>query len=819
MAWLEGWDKRRIKFTTDYTKVGPNIETFLASGIWTCPVGVTSVQVECWGAGGGGGGCFFIDAKGAGGGGGGGAYSKKNTYAVTPTNTYNYFVGAKGAVTASADGGVGGDSYWVVQDASSCSAKGGGGGKVGTNTAQGAGGAGGALADGFGDTKYSGGAGFGGGVINGVGGGGGEGAATNVNGNAATSQAGGTGTDGGDGGAGGANHVVGSPATNGSGGAGGGAGHRSGTNLAGGLGNIGKVAITYTGVPLTWFSVTVTLSSTQMVKVFTELTSDDNRFKIAFTDTDGDWQLYGEIELWDTANQKVIIHVSRADWEISDIENTDFYMYYDKDHADNTDYIGDKGLAGRDGPRENVWDDNFIMVQHNADETTSTITDSTRNNNDGTKKGAGEPASAAGKVGLAQDFDGTDNYIDVGKLASLFDDANSVATFEYICKPDASATKPYVFWTSNYMDEHAQFRGFMDDAANANLITFLVNIGKWPLNYSYIYSSATAISDGTWYQVSAVLNLGTLANSLIYVDGAVKVTSTATAGTPPVVYPSLNSNFRIAGDATYNFDGIIDEIRISNIARTAGWIKATYNSLWDTLLTYGDEETAGILLEFSETLSIADTMTTSGTLAKAETLSIVDTKIMSGSLGFIETLSIVDSWSALITFFETLSITDSKFLTGTLELDETLEIVDSATYQCIKTFYETLSIIDTITTSGSLNLAETLSIADSWTVLKTFFETLSITDTVAMGGSLNVSEIISIIDSFIRWIEHPIYTEEIKSDVSWIKETKPAGISATEEEKPTISWLEEIKPDGISAIEETKGTISYEEETKKIKLD
>ncbi|HPF00186.1 MAG TPA: hypothetical protein PKY63_05930, partial [Bacteroidales bacterium] len=30
--------------------------TFTTSGTWTCPAGVTSVTVECWGGGGGGGG-------------------------------------------------------------------------------------------------------------------------------------------------------------------------------------------------------------------------------------------------------------------------------------------------------------------------------------------------------------------------------------------------------------------------------------------------------------------------------------------------------------------------------------------------------------------------------------------------------------------------------------------------------------------------------------------------------------------------------------------------------------------------------------------
>ena len=272
-----------------------------------------------------------------------------------------------------------------------------------------------------------------------------------------------------------------------------------------------------------------------------------------------------------------------------------------------------------------------------------------------------------------------------------------------------------------------------------------------------------------------------------------------------------------------------------------------------TLSLYGTGATESTILEFFETLSVTDTMATSWTLAKAETLSIVDTwsaliaffetlsiidskvtsgeldlnetlsimdtKVTSTSLFFQETLSIIDSVIKSITkqFSESLSITDSKLLIGSLELDETLGIVDSAVYQCIKTFYETLSIIDTKITSGSLEFNETLSIVDSWTVLKNFFETLSITDTISKTGSLNVSEIISIIDSFIRWIEHPIYTEPAKSSLSFTKPTKTNPVY-TKPVKGTTSFTEPAKSNPVYT-EPTKGHPVYIEPTKEIKLD
>jgi hypothetical protein len=76
----------------------PTVVTQSVSGLysWTCPAGVTSILVECWGAGGGGSGG---SATVGGAGGGGGAYSAEPAYPVTPGVTYSYLVG---------DGGTGG---------------------------------------------------------------------------------------------------------------------------------------------------------------------------------------------------------------------------------------------------------------------------------------------------------------------------------------------------------------------------------------------------------------------------------------------------------------------------------------------------------------------------------------------------------------------------------------------------------------------------------------------------------------------------------------------------------------------------------------
>ncbi len=107
---------------------------FAASGTWTCPDDITSVQVECWGGGGAGGSASRntqTSGNAMAGGGAGGAYAKMNAYSVTPGNTYYINVGA-GGVSSGGDlvAIPGGDSWINVVNSppTDIIAKGGGGG-------------------------------------------------------------------------------------------------------------------------------------------------------------------------------------------------------------------------------------------------------------------------------------------------------------------------------------------------------------------------------------------------------------------------------------------------------------------------------------------------------------------------------------------------------------------------------------------------------------------------------------------------------------------------------------------------------------------
>lgn len=192
-----------------------------STGTWTVPCGVTSVTVQCWGAGGGGEG--GSGGYGSGGGAGGG-YSINTAVSVTPNYTYTVTVGVGGAggryhasYNIACNGYKGGNSsFGIVVIAHGGDSA--GGGNAGTH---------GGL-----DT-YNGGSGYG--YPSSLeGGGGGGGAGSNSNGTTATSTTGGAGglQYGGKGGNGSLSAGT-SGSIYGAGGAGGGSGYNGGAGANG----------------------------------------------------------------------------------------------------------------------------------------------------------------------------------------------------------------------------------------------------------------------------------------------------------------------------------------------------------------------------------------------------------------------------------------------------------------------------------------------------------------------------------------------------------------------------------------------------------
>lgn len=334
---------------------------------------------------------------------------------------------------------------------------------------------------------------------------------------------------------------------------------------------------------LTDFPVRISLSnssglnSSDLTLVFTEVGS--NSKKIAVTTSDGTTECYVEIENWDNASKEAELWVKVP--TTSSTVDTTLYLYYDNTHADNTTYVGTVG----ESPAQSVWDSNFLLVYHmNQDPSggSGAIKDSTSNVNNGTSSGSMTSGDLlAGQIGKGLDFDGVDDYINVGTgLNSQFATNSSYSWFAVVKIKDSAANKTILSntdWSSPYIGNGLLVESDGD---------LRVDIGENASNLIRKTYTAT-LEDDTLHQVGYTYDGSYNASGLtLYVDGS---SVSATTNYDTVVGTSTSTtNLQVTGrdGANEKFFGLVDEVRLSSIVRSSSWIKADNYSNTNGLITF-----------------------------------------------------------------------------------------------------------------------------------------------------------------------------------------------------------------------------------------
>jgi len=360
-----------------------------------------------------------------------------------------------------------------------------------------------------------------------------------------------------------------------------------------------KITISNTNVDavLSNFPILIKISASSgtsyadLTDIFTELTADANRKKIAITTSDGTTECYVEIERWDHANSAAWLWVKVP--SVASGSATELFIYYDVAHADNTTYVGDT----TDAAAQSVWDSNFKGVWHLAQDPNgdpaNAIKDSTSNAHHMSPNGSMTSADLVdGKIGKAIDFDGGSDYLEEPDHADfdIIDYLTLHATFNMdhtridnvlgmlLSKSDAASSGGgYDIWT--------------DDRSGQLTNAVKVNIYNGPSNVLGKYLENVA--EG-WHDVCATYDkdLTGTARLLLYLDG-VSVGTYTTSGDYSAILAN-NLPVRVARDSGSNdFYGnsVIDECSIAHTARSAAWIKATYYSNWDGLVAFSAAET------------------------------------------------------------------------------------------------------------------------------------------------------------------------------------------------------------------------------------
>jgi hypothetical protein len=311
--------------------------------------------------------------------------------------------------------------------------------------------------------------------------------------------------------------------------------------------------------------------------------NDSRNKKIAITTDDGTTQCPVEIERWSTTYNEAVLWTKIP--VIKPNEDTILYLYYDASQPNNTTYVGDTGSS----PAQNVWDDNFKAVWHMAQQPTTTLKDSISSANNGTSAGSMTSSDLVdGKIGKAIDFDGSDDNIGCGSSTLLDDISNITIEVMFEAAGWGEGSSGRIISKSDTANNYG-WNVFINGAVG---LKFGV-IWGWDGTLGIWYTPDASISLNNWFYgvMQYGRSYGTTDKPTMYLNGVsqtVVVQQTPVGSIESDASQSVSIGSRAATDR--EFEGIIDEIRISDVHRSSGWIKATHYSNWNNLITYGSEQ-------------------------------------------------------------------------------------------------------------------------------------------------------------------------------------------------------------------------------------
>jgi hypothetical protein len=292
---------------------------------------------------------------------------------------------------------------------------------------------------------------------------------------------------------------------------------------------------------------------------------------------------YHEIEYFDDSSGELVAWVNVP--SLSASEDTVLYLYY-----------GNPGCSSQQLP-ERVWNSDYVAVYHLGGSDYSDIDDSTFNNLDAISD-IGDPVyQQTGKVGLCVDFD--EDSLNVGDNDLFSFNGDKPMTVEAWVKYDSPGgnNNPIISkyghsqreWLLRKGPSTSDDRGqlyFFDEGSDGSIIRNTESSLKVD-NAGWNYLSGTYNGDETGYGISFVL------------DGVVEEGPQKT-GPAYTGMKNLNEEMRIGAyhnineNKWYYWQGLIDEVRISKIARTSNWLITSYNTMNDpsSFFSVGPEETA-----------------------------------------------------------------------------------------------------------------------------------------------------------------------------------------------------------------------------------
>jgi len=303
-----------------------------------------------------------------------------------------------------------------------------------------------------------------------------------------------------------------------------------------------------------------------------------NGYDIVFTsDTAGQNQLDHEIDSYDPVTGTAAFWVRIP--LLSHTTDTPIYMWY-----------GNSAVVASQENKPGVWKNGYAAVWHMDDDAANpTVQESTANDNAGVAAVNTNTRVATGEISGALTFNGSSDSVTVSPGNSLSNLATNPATFSAWIKT-AEATGGIVMARSDSNGSAGWLWGInSDDTMRFTLIKSGGNAR---------YTTNTAVSNNIWtYAAITYDGSGSVVNGAkSYINGVAVGHSAGDGGgsqTSDANYP-FYIGYNIYGDsAAQHFNGLLDEVRVSNVARSADWIATEYTnqSSPSTFYAVGPEQT------------------------------------------------------------------------------------------------------------------------------------------------------------------------------------------------------------------------------------
>jgi len=246
-------------------------------------------------------------------------------------------------------------------------------------------------------------------------------------------------------------------------------------------------------------------------------------------------------------------------------------------------YYGNAGAAdGQDTQNgtNDVWDANYKGVWHMDDASATTVEDETVNANDGSKLSEGNPVDALAFIGDGQSFDGND-YLEIADSSS-WDFGTGPLSISMWFKKTVDARGD--LFNKKNADASDDF-GIMLEDGKLKVYLKIDSVG------GFVVDNGSALTMNQWHY--ATLTRDGSSNMTTYLDGAPDGSGTSNANLDNDTADIwIGSNHNESMTPSELFNGLIDEVRISSVARSAAWTGFEYANMneADHQLAFAEEE-------------------------------------------------------------------------------------------------------------------------------------------------------------------------------------------------------------------------------------